>query len=133
MKRITVTTNDPENRRVTLSATGKVLVPFVSAPRYVNFQQLDPFAAPPSQKVTIRQGDGGPLNLKIVNTGANNVEADLVEIEPGKLYELWIGLQPPQKSGRLRTWVTLTTGVGEVPRTTVPVYANVPATWSNLE
>ncbi len=129
-KSIIVTSNDPQNTSVTLTCKGKVLVPFKSKPPMVNFRGMDEAATPLPQIVSIERGDGGPLQLEVAGTGAPGIAAQLREIKAGERYELIIGLEPPQKPGKLASWVRLKTGVSEVAETTVPVYADIPAGWA---
>jgi hypothetical protein len=129
-KRISVTTNDPKRKKVTLRASGRVLVPFKSSPRFVNFKKIDPDTTPQPIVVTLRRGDGGPLDPKIEGFGKPGIDAILEEIREGEEYRLIIGVSPPIKPGRLRSWIRLSTGVEEVPMKTVPVYAEIPSSWA---
>ena len=115
-----------------LTAKLKILVPFKSTPRYVNFREVDPDSTPAPQKVTIQRGDGGPLKLEIVEVGREGIDAVLNEIIPGEQYELIVGLAPPINSGQMRSWVRVKTGVEEMKETTVPVYAKIPSSWEDL-
>jgi hypothetical protein len=116
---------------MTLTCKGHVLVPFKTMPRYANFRNIEPETLPMPQTVTIRRGDGGPLDLEIVRAGAKGIEAELREIKPGEHYELMVSVHPPQKPGRLRSWVRVKTGVEKVPESTIPVYATIPQGWSS--
>ena len=80
--------------------------------------------------VTIKRGDGGPLQIEIVRAGKQGITAELREVKPGEHYELIVALSPPQKPGKLRSWIRVKTGVKEVPETTIPVYADIPASWA---
>lgn len=132
-RQITVTTNDPQQRTAKLQCRSRVLVPFHSNPRYINFLKIEDSTTPLPQTVTLRRGDGGPLSLELVPDRTNSVFADLNEITPGEHYELVIALSPPQRPGKLRSWVRLKTGVEQMPETTIPVYAEVPQSWSESE
>ena len=128
-KTITVYSNDPKHVKETLTGNVKVLVPFKTTPSVANFREIDDQTTPLPQTVTIKRGDGAPLKLEIVNAGQEGINTLLEEIEPGEHYELVIGLSPPMKPGRMRSWVKLKTGVEEVPETTVPVYGDIPNSW----
>jgi hypothetical protein len=106
-------------------------VPFKAAPRYATFRGFDDATTPLPAKITITRGDGGPLDLEIVKTGKAGIDAELREVEPGTRYELTVNLSPPQKTGRLRSWVRLKTGVKEMPQTTIPVWAEIPGGWDD--
>ena len=130
-KKVKVTTNDPQHRTEQLTCKGKVLVPFKASPRYANFREVFDETTPLPLTVTIKRGDGGPLDLEIVNANNPGIVADLKEIKAGEEYELLIGLDPPQKPGRLRAWVKIKTGIEQVPSTTIPVYATIPPGWAD--
>jgi hypothetical protein len=125
-KRIQVTTNDPNNQKVTLMCQGTVLVPFKAKPARINFGRIERNDEAKTQTVTLTRGDGGPIHPEVVRTGSKEITATLREIEPGARYDLDIHIQPPwPNTKRLRSWVRLKTGVSELPETTVPVYAAV--------
>ena len=124
-----MTTNDTSHRQVTLTCTGQVLVPFKAQPRYANFRGIDEATTPEPRTVTIKRGDGGPLELEVVGAGNPGVQWELREIKAGEHYELLVGLSPPIKAGKLRSWLKIRTGIEESPETTIPVYADIPAGW----
>ncbi|MFH0982357.1 MAG: DUF1573 domain-containing protein [Planctomycetota bacterium] len=127
-KTVSVTTNDPQHQRETLTCKGRVLVPFKTTPRFANFQVTDA-ATPLPQTIVIQRGDGGPLQLEVMQGGVPGIETKLREIRPGEHYELVVGIDPPQTPGKLRSWVKLKTGLAELPETTIPVYADIPPSW----
>ncbi len=131
-KVVTVTGNDPARPKAQLTVRGRVLVPIRMTPRLANFGMLPDAATPTPIVVTIRRGDGGPIDPKITGPGRPGIQGELRVVEPGEHYELAVWLEPPQKPGRLRTWIPLRTGVSEVPSRTVPVYAEVPANWGDV-
>ncbi len=112
---------------MTLTCKGKVLVAFKASPRLANFRQVEANTTPMPQTVTITRGDGGPLDLKVTSTGKPGIETYLEEVTPGEKYKLIISLGEGVQPGSLRSWVKLTTGIEQVPETTVPVYATIPA------
>ncbi len=128
-----MTSNDPKHKKEKLTCKARVLVPFKRSPRNVNFREVDPDTTPIPQKVSITRGDGAPLQLEIVRTGQKGIVAELKEIKPGERYELLVGLTPPLKSGRLRSWVRIKTGIEEVPETTIGIYAQIPSGWSDSD
>jgi hypothetical protein len=132
-RRITVTTNDPQHTREQLTYKVNVLVPFTATPRYANFTAIEDGVTPAPMTVDIRKGDGGPLKLEVLSIGESGIEADLRELKPGEHYQLVVSVNPPQKPGRLRSWVRLKTGIEQVPEKTVPVYATIPASWAPTE
>jgi hypothetical protein len=129
-KRINITTNDPKQQKVGLKARGKILVPFKTSPRFITFRNIDPNSSPQPVVVKVTRGDGGPLDLEIERFGKQGIEAVLEEVKAGEEYHLIIGVSPPQKPGRLRSWIRLKTGVKEMPEKTIPIYAEIPQSWS---
>ncbi len=127
---MTVTTNAPNHSKVTLKLSGNVLVPFKTQPRFVNFRWIDPDTSPQPIVVTVMRGDGGPLDLEIEKFGKDGIDAVLEEVKEGEEYHLIIGVSPPQRPGRLRSWIRLKTGVEQVPEKTIPVYAEIPESWA---
>ncbi|MCP4594329.1 MAG: DUF1573 domain-containing protein [bacterium] len=132
-KRVNLTTNDPKQPKMALLCKGRVLVPFRASPKFANFTDIEDGTTPLPMTVSIRRGDGGPLNLEVKEIHTSGVEVDLQEIEPGEQYELTIGITPPQKPGKLRSWIKVKTGVKELPETTIPVYATIPRGWAQEE
>ena len=128
-RRITVTTNDPTHKREYLEFKGEILVPFKATPAYAQFAKLDDYTTPEPRKITLRRGDGGPLQLELAGVGKPGIEASLREIKAGEHYELTVSLVPPLKPGRLYSWVKLKTGIKEVAESRITVSAVVPPTW----
>lgn len=119
-KRINVTTNDPDNQKVTLTCEGRVLLPLDLSPGRVNFGKLS-FESPPQQQtVSIYAGDAGEIAPELLPARREaKVNAELCEIEPGQHYELQISAGPPWTGGRLREVVQLKTGVAEAPQMSI--------------
>jgi hypothetical protein len=125
IKSISVTTNDPKNPKTTLTCEGTVKVPFEMQPTMVNFTQIERGAEAQQKTVKITRGDAGPLALELVPSSNENVKATLREIEPGEAYELDIDLVPPWPNQAIQTYVTVKTGVAEVPEEKIRVYARI--------
>ena len=70
------------------SKTGKVLVPCTIKPRGVVFRDLDLYASPEPRVIRITKGDGGPINPKIDRATHPGIVANIVEIQPGAVYEV---------------------------------------------
>lgn len=102
-------------------------VPFKVSPPSINFGTIARKEPTAPKKVVITRGDGGPLNLKLEPVEMQNIAAQVKEIEPGARYELEVTLTPPFefKRDRLRTKLTLATGIADAPTATVSVSANV--------
>lgn len=121
---ITVTTNDPNHARETLTCKGRILEPVNMNPKRLSFGQISRKASAQTKKVIITRGDGGPLALKLAPVESQVLAAQLREIEPGERYELEVTLTPPLDSSRVRTKLKLETGLAEAPIITIPVYAS---------
>ena len=120
-----MTTNDPEKPNVKLTCAGKVLVPFQTAPRTVNFGKLRRDAPAQTKTVTITRGDGGPLKLDVLPTSNKRVKTELREVEPGEKYALEVTIEPPWPNDRFRGRINIATGVPETPRSSIALYANI--------
>lgn len=131
-KTVRVTTNDSKHSKESLTCSGKVLVPFKANPRYARFQRIEEETTPAPATITIRRGDGDPLQLEVVKANVKGIMTELREIKAGEHYELIVALTPPMKPGKLRGWVKIKTGIKETPETTIPVYADIPNSWKKL-
>jgi hypothetical protein len=81
-----------------------------------------------TRTLTLTPGDVGSIHPKIVSTGADQITAELKEIEPGQKYELTVKLTPPwPERGIVRGRLVLDTGVEdkEVPPEKITVYGRV--------
>lgn len=93
--------------------------------RRVNFANVPSSASAQTKTIILTRGDGGPPNPKLKPIESPNIKAQIREIEAGKRYELDISLEPPFTSERIRTTLTLETGVAEAPIATIPIYAMI--------
>ncbi len=125
VKRINVTTNDPQNPRTQLMCVGVVKVPLKLMPRTVSFPRINRDSPAVSKTIQITRGDGGPIKPEIVPPADKHVQATLREVEPGEEYELEVKLVPPWPARSLRSSLTIKTGVKEAPIDTVRIYASV--------
>ncbi len=126
VKKIRITTNDPAHKSMTVECKGSVLVAAKLAPTVANFGKIARSDGPQHRKITVKQGDGGPIDPKVLPIRTPGVEAALTTISPGAHYELDVTLSPPWPNGRLRTSIMLQTGVKENPRFPVRLIAQIP-------
>jgi len=125
-RRVTVTTNDPQNKTVQLECESEIKSAIVTEPSHVSFGKIDRAEGKKTQTVKITRGDGGPLQPKIANTSGNcSVEAELREIRAGEEYELLMTLGPPWPNNRLNGLVQISTGVPEAPHENIVAYASI--------
>ena len=73
----------------------------------------------------ITSADGGPLTPKLKPPESDKIKAELTEISPGERYELTVSLIPPLESPRLKSKLTLETGIATAPTATIPIIASV--------
>ena len=93
--------------------------------RRINFGKV-PSSGPAQHKtIVLTRGDGGPPKLKLKPIESPNVKAQIREVKAGERYELKVTLEPPFETERIRTVLTLETGVAEAPTATIPVYATI--------
>ncbi len=124
-KKITVTTNDPEHRLVYLICKGTILEAIRVSPKNLSFGRIPRSSGPQTKKVTITQGDGGPLALKLLGETPKSIKAKLNEVEPGKRYELEVTLSPPFSTDRVSANLKMETGVADAPTASIRVFATV--------
>ena len=94
-------------------------------PNRLNFGEISRSASAMTRKVELAPGDGGPLKPALRPVNSKGITAELREVEPGQRYEIDVTLNPPFESERVRTNLTLVTGIDRAPTVTIPVYARV--------
>lgn len=93
----------------------------------IRFGHLAHDAPAQTQRMILRQGDGGPIAPKVKSTSREQVSASIREIEPGRRYELAVTLSPPWPPRVMRGLVELETGVPELPNMKISVFASITA------
>jgi hypothetical protein len=126
-KAVTVTTNDPTQRSVTLRVTGNVKPVVTAQPSdHISFGELSPDeVAQRTVKITTNTPD--PLALRLregQDLGPFTVE--LKEIEAGRQFELTVFTKPPLHQNANNLTVQLDTGNPDIPAVPVHVAAMVP-------
>jgi len=124
-KKITVTTNDPQHSKQTLTCKGEILEAVNMNVKRLNFREVSRKSPAKPRKITIRRAHAGPLDLKLRPSRVKGLEATLSELEPGERYELSVTLKPPFDSQSIRTELVLDTGYEKAPTVKIPVYATV--------
>jgi hypothetical protein len=124
-KAIRVTTNDANNPNLTLTCEGTIKVPFEMQPSAISFSEIERGAETQRKTIRITRGEGGPLAPELLPVENENVKASLREIEHGEIYELDVELNPPWPNRAIQAYLTLKTGVAEVPEERIRVYARV--------
>jgi hypothetical protein len=124
-KKITVTTNDPEQEKVSLRCKGRVYVPLTTEPARVSFGRVKRDQKTHYQTVTLVRGDSGPIKPEVAPFKYSGLEAQICEIEPGELYELEVSVGPPYPNGRFRHMLKLQTGVEQAPEISLMVYGTM--------
>ncbi len=122
-----MTTNDSKNRNPSLVCEGTVKVAFEMEPATINFAQIERTAEAQHKIFKITRGEGGPLAPELLPIKHENVKASLLEIEKGEAYELDVELAPPWPNRAISTYLTIKTGVEQVPEEKLRVYARIAA------
>lgn len=123
-KRVTVTTNDPNSETAVLNLTGLARQPVDVTPPSVQFGSVK-YNAELTRTVQITNNLADPLTLELLQTQSGKFKAELVEIEPGKKFELIVTGNPPYDEGRNLTKFSLTTNVTDQPTLNIQAYASV--------
>jgi thiol-disulfide isomerase/thioredoxin len=108
-KTIRVTTDDPLNQNATLSVAGLVKHYVTVTPRSANLQQLKP-TEEREVKLTLTNNGEEPLELTLPKAQIiKSMTAEIVEKEPGKVFELIVRAKPPYQEGRLSGTINVKT------------------------
>jgi len=124
-RELVVTTNDPEHITEKLVCKGRILEPFKTSDRGVNFGMVSGKGGAQEKTLEITRGDGGPLKPKLLPVAMKNLRAELEEVEPGERYKLKATLTPPFETTRVASNLEIETGVSEAPIVKIPVYMRV--------
>ena len=123
-KSIMVETNDPDNPRVSLSLSGRVIAELMVTPRYINFRNVskDRPPKPISLEIKLQQGKG----LKIEKVSVENPNIVLKEEKKTKEEAVYsVSLSEKVPIGRLTGKILIKTNSKKSPKTQVPYYAFV--------
>lgn len=112
---VNVQTNDPSNRSVKLTCSGKVLRAFTGSPPTVRFGAIERDAGPQTAYANLRRGDGGPIKPELVEPLPAGVEAKVEEVRPAELYRVNVTVSPPWPNTPIRRVLRIKTGVAEAP------------------
>ena len=126
--RVYVQTNDPRNARLTFTLKGTVKKAVEIEPMSgANFGRVVQEKVEP-KKVTIRSNVSQPLKLTFAGGQVNDAfVVDVVEVDPGKVFELTVTPQLPLAEGSTTTRLIFDTGVEAVPQVTVLCRMFVPS------
>jgi thiol-disulfide isomerase/thioredoxin len=126
-KSITVNCNDPVTPTLRLTISGQVKQYVELKPRRVNFSHIKDPQAERTMTATLTNNTEQNLELTLQPPGTvGPFSADLVEKEPGKVFELHVHAKPPYQSKRNNATLKLATNIKEQPTVDVPVSAYVP-------
>jgi hypothetical protein len=124
-KRFTVSSNDRENAMVRLTGNVDVKTAMNTASPTINFGSVSRKDGVQTKTIKLTRGAGGPIAPRIERIG-KGVKAEVSEIKAGEEYELTVTVGPPwPDNNRVRSSLTLETGVAEAPQQTLTVYAAV--------
>lgn len=125
-KSIVVNTNIAgTDAQITLQLKGEIWQAVQVTPNSAAFGRITSTDAEKgaSRKLTVVNNVEGELKLSEPKSSNPKFKADLVSVENGKKYELTVTLVPPLVPGNNNGNIEIETGVAELPKLTVPVYA----------
>lgn len=125
-KTVTLTTNDPRQKTITIPVRGEVRPLFAADPtQNIVFQGLERDSRA-TQTVRLTNQYGQPLHLKLKPDQAfGPFEIEFREVKPGELYELSATTRPPLQMGANTANVVLETGLPRLPTMTMLVSATI--------
>jgi hypothetical protein len=125
-KSVYLTTNDPEQRSVTIKVVGTVRALVAATPSdRIAFHNLD-IDSVESKTVRLETKHDQPLPLKLrPDQNFESFVVELKEIEAGRVYDLTVTTRPPLRPNLNAVTVQLDTGHEKVPTFPVQVTANV--------
>jgi hypothetical protein len=137
-KKVTLTTNDPQNQRVTIAVQGVVKELFNMEPQSrITFSGLMRDSKE-TETITLQNLYPEPVKLALKpNQKFEHFDVDFKEVEKGKTYELKVTTKPPLRYGWNREAIMFETGLDAVPTLSVTaaahaqprVVANPPTIW----
>lgn len=107
-KRITLETNDPENRRCELWLIGEAIAEMEVEPQQIYWGNLGADATN-VQTVELRFHAAAPFHLASATSSVNHFRAEIEAVETGKFYRVAVRPVPPLPPGPLRFHVDLAT------------------------
>lgn len=125
-KTVTVTTNDPRFRQVTLTIRGKTNYFIEATPHAIGFGRLDG-NGDRERVANIRNHSDRPVTLTIDESSRHkSFRYQLIETLPGKSWKLYVDTVPPLESGTIRTEIVLKSNHPAQPEIRLGVYAIMP-------
>ncbi|UCE61596.1 MAG: redoxin domain-containing protein [Phycisphaerales bacterium] len=125
-KAITIQTNDPINPVTRLKLRGVCNRYVDVVPTSANFGKLA-YDEPHKRVLKITNNTEGPLQVSVDKKSEGEFNFDIVEITPGKDYELHISMEPPyEERGNYRAEVNIVTNIDAQKSIPVRTSASVP-------
>ncbi|MBU0719132.1 MAG: DUF1573 domain-containing protein, partial [Planctomycetes bacterium] len=124
-KGIRVTTNDPDNKQITLTCTGNVISAFSGEAPKATFGRIKRDQGPQTKTIRLSAGDAGPIKPEVGTITQEGLTAEIREIDPGKVYDLDVTVGPPWPNGRLIANLDLKTGVAKAPEEKIRIDAQI--------
>ncbi|MDX1503025.1 MAG: DUF1573 domain-containing protein [Thermoanaerobaculia bacterium] len=121
---VVITTDHPRQPEVRVPVSGFVRPPVVVIPQVYDFGRRK-IEEPYPGKVQVKVVGSGVVKLGEVTSSLPGVEAEVEEVEPGKVYNLVIRLQPDLATGPAEGTVTVRTDNARYPVLEVPVRGTV--------
>jgi hypothetical protein len=124
-KTIVVTSNDPQERRVSLQLQASVWWPIKVVPRSAFLNLKAESATHVPAMIRIHSNLEGPLALSHPACTPSWFAAELITVQAGKEYQLAIRASPPLETNLLKGQVQLVTSAPQVPLLNIPIFAVV--------
>lgn len=113
---VSVWTNDPDRARLILHIVGNVWSPIEVKPNYLYFPRSNNRDQKHEVKIQIKNKTETPMRFKNVRTDSQRFTAEMVETEPGRVFELRVMKAPPFKYGLNEAYVLAETSHPELPQ-----------------
>ncbi len=125
-KSVHIESDDPKRPRQPLTFSGEIRRSITMVPVMARFPRLDRHA-PSTLVLTVTNNRPGPMALRDPTSSAQNVSADVTEIEKGKKYKVTLTARPPYTGPTLNGKVTFKTGTVWHPVHTIGFFGRPPA------
>jgi hypothetical protein len=111
LKTVTVFSNDPEHRHVTLRVGGSIWTPLEVVPRSLVFQYDSGSSTGETKIAKILSHMDEPLKLSAGQFSHESFKVELEELKPGKEFALRVTTVPPVGTGTISAPITLKTSL----------------------
>lgn len=126
-KHLTIHSNIDATRRPRVSMSADVFTPIRISPTHASFgSAIELKGKSKSLTMTLENQTDRPLELKTPVCELSQFAVELIEVDPGRLFQLKIDTVPPLESGFNKGFIKIETNFPELSRLNVFVSAHVP-------